>query len=207
MANRSDNFNRADSTTTLGTPSDGGSAWSVLGGTFGILSNEAYKVSTAAAWDIAVLEASSANVEVQATASQYGTTEPRAGVAFRVVDTNNWFAAIFYGSYVVLNKNVGGSITEVTSAFASITATDTIKAVANGNSLSVYRNGALVLGPVTDSTHNTATQHGIVAVHQDSGTTNGYKFRHDDFSITDLGGGSWFTRDRKRTYMLPRLRR
>ena len=30
MANRADNFNRTDSATSLGTPSDGGSAWATI---------------------------------------------------------------------------------------------------------------------------------------------------------------------------------
>jgi hypothetical protein len=44
---RLDDFNRANSSTTLGTPSDGGSAWLVDQGTWGISSNQAYSVTYA----------------------------------------------------------------------------------------------------------------------------------------------------------------
>ncbi|HKQ22879.1 MAG TPA: hypothetical protein VJT81_00370, partial [Burkholderiales bacterium] len=41
ITGRTDNFNRGDTATAIGTPSDGGSAWLQLAGTWGIASNQA----------------------------------------------------------------------------------------------------------------------------------------------------------------------
>src|SRR4051812_42221595 len=62
---RSDTFTRADSASSLGTPSDGGSAWATSD-TWGISTNRAYNAG-ADAQSTAVLESSKSDVLVQAT--------------------------------------------------------------------------------------------------------------------------------------------
>jgi hypothetical protein len=211
MGNRSDDFNRADNASALGTPSDGGASWSALAGTWGIASNVAYKVNAGDAQEFAVLEASSANVEVQATISTLNS-DSAPGIVVRAVDANNFWNAQITGSglgatRVQLYKFSSGSPTSMGTSTAAVTAGDVIKVRASGNSIEVFNNGSSIIGPVTDSTHNTATKHGIQAYYAGSGGSGTQACRHDDFSITDLDASSWFARDRKRTYLSPWLRR
>lgn len=178
MTNRSDDFNRANSTSSLGTPSDGGSAWVVLAGTWGINSNQAY-TSASTSQATAYLEASVSDVEVQVTVN----TVAEGTLLVRAVDATNYLILAWAGVGTgIIYKRVAGTFTQIgSSIFSTLSNGDVVKFVANGSALEVFRNGSSVW-TLTDSTHISATKHGM---RSQSNTTQ----RLNDFSITDLGGG------------------
>lgn len=177
---RSDNFNRADTTSGLGTPSDGGSAWVALSGVWGISSNQAYE-SAGGPHSVAVLDSGTADVTVQMTLTAVGGNN--AGVVARASDDNNYLLlAIYGGNTLEIYRRDAGSfvslLAPVTSAYA---AGDVFKLTVNGTSVTAYQNG-VSKGTVTSAFNQTATKHGLRS-HQS------IAHRFDDFSVTDLGGG------------------
>lgn len=178
--NRADNFNRADSATSLGSPSDGGSAWVAQAGTWGISSDTAYN-PTADSPAAATLEASASDVDLQVTVS---TASNHGGLVARCSDASNFWLLDLNGASNILRleKYVAGSFS-TSFDFAHTPANgDVIKLSCSGSSLSVYLNGTLVTGPISDSFNSTATKHGLFGFGSSS-------FRLDDFSVTDTGGG------------------
>lgn len=177
MSNRADNFNRADSTTSLGSPSDGGSPWSALAGTWGIASNTAYCV-TSTSQAAAVTDAGSAAVRVGVTLATYVSD---IGLIARATDNNNYFVVVFSSLGIRIFRHQSGGFvgvgSQVTQAFSA--GNLVVYEVNAANEHRIYLNGTLVYGPFTDSFNSTATLHGIRA---NSNTTA----RFDDFSITDL---------------------
>lgn len=179
---RSDTFNRADSSSSLGSPSDGGSAYAGSSGTFGISSNRAYAPGAVGTGlgSVRVLDAGSADAEVQftiVTKSNYWSA------ALRWTDDSNFDAAFFDTSSVQFYKVVGGTV----SSFGSLQSVawadgDVVKVTVSSTTYNVYRNGSLVLGPVTHSSANAGTYHGF-------GVFSNTFIRIDDLTITTSGGG------------------
>jgi hypothetical protein len=194
MANRADTFNRADTSVALGTPSDSGSAWSELSGTWGIESNQARKVTAADGQHIAVLESNAADVEVQCTFPVLNSTAD-AGLIVRCVDSSNYLLIAIRGAggtRLELYTRIAGAETLIAAGDGTnVTAGCVVKVSANGSTINVYVDGVLALGPQTVASLTTATQHGIRAYLGASGSSTGTAgaVRHDDFSITDLAGG------------------
>ena len=185
MTNRTDNFNRADSTTSLGTPSDSGSAWTTYQSTLGILSNTAYDV-THSLYGVAGLESSISDCAVQVTCTAQGNMSCSA----RITDKNNFLTGGGDGSgNLSIYKIVSGGFTQLGSASATQAAGDVFKFTVNGTALELFLNG---VSKVTASSNvgQTNTIHGIFDFLSASA-------RFDDFSITALGGG--FTAKNKRT--------
>ena len=60
--------------------------------------------------------------------------------------------------YVYLEKSVNGTITAINSW--TVANSTSLRVVAVGNSITVYRNGTTQVGAATDATHSTATLHG-----------------------------------------------
>lgn len=81
-----DTFNRADG--SLGTTSDGSAAWSVTRGSWAINSNVAASSTAASSYPLAVVSLGSSTAVVQADTPVAGS-----GIAFGVVDANNWYGA------------------------------------------------------------------------------------------------------------------
>src|SRR5690349_20217898 len=110
MTNRTDDFNRADNASALGTPSDSGGGWTVGAGTYGINGNKAYESagsSLTACW----LEASISDCDVQATLS---TVSAALGVVSRAADNNNYlFGGSNSGTGLSMFKRVAGSFTSL----------------------------------------------------------------------------------------------
>jgi hypothetical protein len=176
MTNRTDNFNRADSTTALGTPSDSGSNWVALTGTWGIGTNKGYPVSVSGE-GVAYLESSIADCDVQVTTPVVSND---CGIQCRVVDASNmiigWVAA---STGWRIYKLVAGTYTQLGSTASGTPANnDVLKMNMSGNSLTFYANGVSKVA-VSDSAHNTATKHGLRSYNTTSVT-------FDDFSITAL---------------------
>lgn len=182
MSNRADNFNRSDTTNNIGTPSDGGSAWSQLSGAWGISSNQGYE-SGAGVQRVCALDASSAVVTVQVTMASKGSD---AGINWRAADSTNYILGAYtpVSSAMRIYKDVAGSFTQLGVATGLTLADgDVIKGTVDAsNAHTFYLNGVAKVGPVTDSAGSTNTKHGIRA-NADSAA------RFDDFSITDDGGG------------------
>jgi hypothetical protein len=174
MGDRSDTFNRADSTSSLGTPSDGGSAWSVLNGTWGISSNRGY-CHGAEAQAVAVLESSAANVEVQVTIKADAADD---GLILRASDNNNYILGVIGSSGTRIFTREAGSFTLKQTDATAPAINDVFKLTGSGNTVTLYKNGASVLTD-TITFNNTATKHGIRASLTDTQ-------RFEDFSITDL---------------------
>lgn len=179
MTDRVDNFNRADSSTSLGAPSDGGGGYTT-NGTWGIVSSRAYCV-VSAAQSVAYLDASITDADVQVTLA---TMSADVGLVARVVDSNNYFlSAVTSGTGFRLYKRVAGSFTQLGTTYSGTPANgDVLKLTVNGTSLTVYVNGTSRI-TATDSSHASATKFGLRA-HNDSSS------RFDDFSVTGLGGGT-----------------
>jgi hypothetical protein len=186
MANRADNFNRADNSSALGTPSDGGSAWVALQGTWGILSNQGGLIADAGdSQDVAVLECGSSVVTVQTTIT-FGSCD--VGLVARVVDSTNYLLfAVNSSTGCKLYKRVGGTFTQLGTTDATTPVTgDVIRmSVSAGNAITCYRNGVHLPNlDSTDAAGSTATQHGIRSSGYVAATVS-----FNDFSITDDGGG------------------
>ena len=158
----SDTFNRADSTTNLGS-TDGGtvSAWTQNSGTWGINSNQAY--ISAAATSVATIpmaaDLEEVSVEVPVWAS--GT----AAVVFRFTDTSNyiWWGGTV-GTDATLNIVSGGATTtytpDVNESDFVLAAGDKLSARCNGSVVEVFRNDILAL-TISTTTNETATRVGM----------------------------------------------
>lgn len=183
MTNRTDDFNRANSAVSLGTPSDAGSAWVPLGLLVaGIDTNTAYSV-TSISQAIAYLESSVADVTIQSTTPTKGTD---CGLCARVTDNNNYIVAIQAPTSWLMYKRVGGAFTQLGSTASGTPANgDVLKVTLNSNALEFFVNGTSKI-TATESFNNTATKHGL---RWSSDTTA----RFDDFSIIGASGGTTYT--------------
>lgn len=174
---RSDTFNRADNGTTMGTPSDGGSAWYEAPLDWGIVSNQAYTFIEAGN-AIAVLDASESNVQVQVTLSG---TQGGGGIVFRAVDENDFMLATINSVGGSIYKVVGGTYTSLGSNTWTAVAGDVWKVtVDSSNNITLYQSGVSRIA-LNDATHATNTKHGIMA----HNTTTLF---FDDFSICPFAG-------------------
>jgi hypothetical protein len=182
MSSRADDFNRADNGSALGTPSDAGSSWVAANGTWGIGTNRARNFSEGSS-EIAYLEASAADVEVQVTLPTFVTDGGSdARVIARYADANNYLLFRVKNGGWDLYKNVAGSFTQLFDVGGTPADGDVLKLVCSGTTISCYVNGAQKGANQTVSDGSANTKHGI------SAHNNGVKF--DDFSITELGGGT-----------------
>jgi hypothetical protein len=179
MANRTDTFNRANSATSLGTPSDGGSAWVAAVGDWGINGNAAYCPdgdSPAIAW----LESSATNFEVQVTMATYAQF---CGLTFSWVDSSNYGRLLLSsaGKYE-LQIIVGGSeVVNLQWGVLEPVSGDVVKVRRNGSELKGYVNGTERFS-TTSTALGSSTKHGLFGFGQSLG-------RYEDFTIVDLGGG------------------
>jgi hypothetical protein len=173
-----DTFNRADSTTTLGTTSDGTATWSALRGTWGINTNQAYSsVPVPSSENVAVLDLGSADGTIQVTLAAINAS----GIAFRVQDANNFLIcrpAGGPGQLYTVYKYIAGSYTVVASGLGVAAANgDVLKVVMSGTTVTAYQNGTQIYtGTITN--FSTQTQHGL------NMGTNSTATRWDNFSFT-----------------------
>ncbi len=182
ITTRTDDFNRTNNPSSLGTPSDGGSPYVIYQGVFltavyGIFSNQAY-VSAGDTYGAAVLESSSPNATIEITPS---AITGFAAVVFRASDANNYLFFYFQtgSNAAYLYKRVDGATTQIGTATVTIANGDTVKVQASGSAITVYINGSQQGGLDTTETFNEdATLHGFML------TTTGDKL--DDLVITSL---------------------
>lgn len=180
MSNRMDNFNRADNTSTMGTPSDGGSDWVADQGTWGITGNAGYTVAGAGDNQcIATLESSLADVSVECKITFVSTTD--CGIVGRVADSTNYILVAFRdtGNTIELYTRIAGTFTSLGAYTGSVATGDVIKLTMNGASLEVFQNGISRL-TASNGAGSSNTKHGL-RQSSDFGSGN---TRFDDFSIT-----------------------
>jgi hypothetical protein len=177
---RYDDFNRADSNTSLGTPSDGGAGYTVLGsGTWGIASNKAYQVTNAIGATLAVLDWGTADVDVSLTFPVVSASA--FGLAFRVTDANNYWFVKNTGSAWQLHLFLsGGDQGADPNAYSAAAVNgDTVRVVASGTgtgAILVYVNGTLrITSSQFETFAATGTKHGM------------YQFFDNSVRFEDLG--------------------
>ena len=118
-----DTFTRADSSTTLGSTSDGKLAWTALDGTWGIASNKAYCVALNAGQAIAAIDPGVGNYVSYKATLNLGTSSV-TGLAFRIIDASNYLSARLdrTAGNMVLLKRVGGANTVLLTVSTTVTA-------------------------------------------------------------------------------------
>lgn len=189
---RIDNFNRADSTTSINNPSDGGSAWvTPFGGVWGIASNKAYCFganTTSAIPHGVYLESSESNVTLRCKVI-FGTSgTSSASFLARYVDVNNYYLLTFvklntgqlqYSIYKVV-AGLGTTIATNTTFGTWVSGTEyTFMVKLSGSSITLY-NGTTSLVQISDSSVS-GTKHGL-RIFAGSGST-GNTDRFDDFGV------------------------
>lgn len=177
MANRSDNFNRADNSSAIGTPSDGGGGWTTTAGTWGILSNAIYR-SAGSSYSVAYLDAGVSTGVVSAKFTGLASS----GIAMRIVDGSNFVWLQLTGGLTYLWKRVSGSFTQLGSTFSGGFTTNDVFSLevdASGNWIA-KKNGTSII-TATDNVHSTATGVGF-AWESNSATW-------DDFNFVDGSSG------------------
>lgn len=163
----SDTFNRADSTTSLGT-ADTGQAWTPLATTvWGIIGNTAYETGNAAQ-ALAVVETGVSDCTVSVTMPVMGDT----GLCFRASDNDNNFVT----NPTALYREQSDTGYTLLGSYPQINAGDRLAVVLSGSTITVKVNGAAVL-TVTDTFNQTATKHGLRS-------HNSTAARFDDFEVT-----------------------
>lgn len=184
MANRSDNFNRADESVsgTLGTPSDSSGAYTYNATAAWLIASNTAGMALGGNIATAALDAGAANAEVQVTIATTGNNG-YFGLCARYVDTSNYLVAIqIVGGGLYIYRMTSGSLVQLGSYSSTPANGDVLKFVVDGNDISAYLNGTLRIGPITETQGNTSTLHGLF------GYADGV-VRFDDLTITDLGGG------------------
>lgn len=132
-----DKFNRADSTSVVGTP-DAAGPYTVQTGTLGISGNALY-ASAVVSGNAIITVAAASDVNVQGT---LGSSWSGMGLVFRYVsDTDYWLAHLTSNQIVVYSKS-GGTLTErARSPFSkNFVQGDIIRVHAKGEVIQVHRN-------------------------------------------------------------------
>lgn len=172
MANRSDNFTRADSA-SLGTPSDLGSAWVEAQGNFSISANIGGVTTLVSSRAYAYLEASSAIGESSITLNSTGDV----GVVIRYVDINNFMVVTV--SNLTLFKRVAGTFTSLGSSPYTPAAGDVVSVSVDASNLYTVKLNGVAKYTATDAANATGTKHGLRSA------STGPLYRA--FSFTDNG--------------------
>lgn len=151
----SDSFNRADTTTSLGT-ADTGQAWTNLGNGMGITGNKAYAPSANNLAYHGALIVAQANVAVSFV---HSPALSFSGVLGRWSDENNHWRLDMNddNNWRLLRRNAG---TFTVPASGTTAVRGRLKLTMSGSSITVHIESTL-LASITDSFNSTATTHGI----------------------------------------------
>jgi hypothetical protein len=171
VANRTDTFLRADG--AIGTPSDGGSAWQQLSGTWVVASNQAAETSGAGQC-VCVLESGTPDADVQATA---GGTLTDAGLVLRASGNSDYLLFQFGsgGSQIFRRTAAGGFVSLAVGP--AVAAGSVVTFHAKGTTVSAFDDGVQTMS-VAESSGQANTLHGLRA--------NDLTCRYANFTITDL---------------------
>lgn len=185
MTARFDDFNRADSNTSLGTPSDAGAGYTILGGgTWVIASNKAYQVTGGIGATLAVLDWGTADVDISLTLPVVSAAA--LGLAFRVTDINNyWFVANTGTVWELHLFTTGSEVVDPNKYTAAAANGDIVRVVTSGTgtgAIQVYINGTLrITSSQFETFSSTGTKHGLYQFFDNS-------VRFEDLGIS--GGGA-----------------
>jgi hypothetical protein len=142
-----DSFNRASSTTTLGT-SDNGNVWQPVNGTVGITANHATAITAHSGYPSAKVTVPSKNVDILVNSASTGT-----GALLWATDSANWWSVDTYKyTYSTCNAygvngyyacgNAGSNFTCVNSFYVySCTGGYNVRGTCNGYNHAYYKNG------------------------------------------------------------------
>jgi len=183
VTDRSDSFDRADSPSAIGSPSDGGGAYTVYttATSFGIETNRAK--ATTGAIDIAALDASVSEGVAKVTAAVRGGNFRIVG---RLSDNNNYIVGVIYnsGANGIMYKDVAGTFTQIgsTATGLSVTDGDSISLDIDASDNILFKVNTTTIISTTSTAGGTNTLWGF-------GTSGDTTTRFDDFSFTGAGGG------------------
>ena len=137
-----DNFNRANGAI--------GASFNVTNGGINVASNAIQ--GTAAGNNVAFWTANSFFNDqfAQATVTSLNGTTDFIGPSVRVSSGSNWYSCFENSTTVFIQKEVTGSFTNITSAVSTGAIGDILRIEAQGNNLTCYKNGAVIL-TTTDS--------------------------------------------------------
>lgn len=174
-----DNFNRTDSTTTLGTASDGIHPWTAHVGTWGINTNQAYCPTLSGGLGHATCDYGARDCTTQVT---FATVARPMGMAVGYADSNNYLRIririIATVHRIEIHTVIAGVFVQLTSADGTTWVdTDIMKVILGpGNSVDVHRNGASLISSTDAGLASIiGTRHGLY--------TESTSSRFDDFSI------------------------
>jgi hypothetical protein len=157
-----DSFNRADDSYSLWM-TDSGKVWQVLSGAWGTLNHAGYNENSTPSQEVAVFETHAPDFDLTAVIATAGYD---GGFVVRATDDNNYIliavgtrSDAFKGT--VVYKRVSGGFTNLEAPDGVTWANgDTIRIVASGNVITVYRNGS-TLCTFSESFNATATLTGV----------------------------------------------
>lgn len=189
MALVNDTFNRADQNPP-GT-SDSGHLWVDKNGDWAVRTNQlACLNSVGTLVAVCVIESLPTDFDMQADLTVIPTFEGYAvGLTFRFTDNNNWWRLVVTRlGDLVLQKNVGGTISTVGGPVAVGTTACTLRVVAEAATIKGYRDGTLHF-TVTDSHNQTASSHGSsISIGAGGGDTGRLdNFLLDPLAVMNLG--------------------
>lgn len=179
----SDDFNRADSTSSMGSTSVGAKPWTAESGTWGISSNKAY-VSSGPSSTVArtTIDAGITSGTVKATYTM-GTGGTTGGFVIRSDGAGNEYLVEFSNASQAPNiyKGVNGSYTIIGSGAATSVADGSVMTVIiSGNTITLQDDGVTIATATTDGSYAAQTRHGLYIVAPNGGVGT---MRWDDFSI------------------------
>lgn len=182
MTTLTDNFNRADSVTTINPPSDGLANYVTGGGAlviWGISSSQGRLVTDGGnGTNAAVRDAAATVVSVQVSVPVVNSIL-RSGVITRWKDQNNFWAMSNQPFSQRLVEYIGGTPNTIGESGANYQNNDVIKIDASAaDVIRTFLNGT-TQQTTTSSDYNTATQHGLFCIDN--------TVRFDDLTITDNG--------------------
>ena len=186
-----DSFDRADNASVIGN-TDTGQAWTIpFGGTWGIISNEAYQSANAGGGGnkapAILIDSTKSNIDlsVNVTTQQTGNSVG-AGLIFRYLDGSNYWLWYFYrggggGASWYLQKD-GGATTIASGSVTNMVGT--LRVVDNGvNSITVYLDG-VSKATSSDTYQAGKTTQGIIMFYTSAGGANsGTGWRFNNYSL------------------------
>ena len=140
-----------------------GAGWAATNGAWEIQGNRASCKTLTSAYALALAESGGADVIVTAIAQRAGASN--IGVAFRSIDANNFWVAVFGSANLALIKKVTGTPTVVSSiALSTSVGVDVVlQVVASGTTITVYADGVQKLQATSQTSLQSATKCGIYA--------------------------------------------
>lgn len=168
-----DTFTRADSASDLGSTNTS-ETWTQHYGTWGITGNKAYLVSAGSPTSVASFDSGKGNIHLTATLNV--PSSGNMGVAFRVIDGDNFLAARINNgaSPLALVSFVSGSLSTLATASPTINASTNyvIKVSVYGSSIKIYVDDVLLITHTLSASNYALFTERVTRVGMRSGTVN-----------------------------------